>query len=63
MIALVELDEGPRMLANIVGVPPEPEHLPLDGRVKVEFQPRGDQALPVLRMLEPVPAAAGAESR
>ena len=37
MIALVELDEGPRMLTNIVGVPPEPEHLPLDGRVQVEF--------------------------
>jgi hypothetical protein len=40
------------MLTNIVGVPPEPEHLPLDGRVQVEFQPRGDQALPVFRMAD-----------
>ena len=54
VIALVELDEGPRMLTNIVGVPPAPEYLPLNGRVQVEFQPRGDQALPVFRMTGPV---------
>jgi uncharacterized OB-fold protein len=59
VIALVELDEGPRMLTNIVGVPPEPGHLPLDGRVEVEFQPRGDQVLPVFRMSEPVFPMAG----
>jgi uncharacterized protein len=50
VIALVELDQGPRMLTNIVGVPADPEHLPLDGRVQVEFEQRGDQALPVFRM-------------
>jgi hypothetical protein len=38
------------MMTNIVGVPPEPENLPLDSRVQVEFEPRGDQALPVFRM-------------
>jgi hypothetical protein len=63
VIALVELDEGPRMLTNIVGVPPGPEHLPLDGRVQVEFQPRGDQALPVFRMSDPVSTTAGEEPR
>jgi uncharacterized protein len=63
VIALVELDEGPRMLTNIVGVPPEPQYLPLDGRVQVEFQPRGEQALPVFRMTGPAPAAPGAEPR
>lgn len=49
VIALVELDEGPRMMTTIVGVTPEPGSLPLDGRVHVEFEPRGEQALPVFR--------------
>jgi uncharacterized OB-fold protein len=47
VIALVELDEGPRLMTNIVGVSPEPGNLPLDSRVRVDFEPRGDQALPV----------------
>jgi hypothetical protein len=50
VIALIELDEGPRMLSNIVGVEPLPENLPLDGRVQVEFEPRGEQVLPVFRL-------------
>jgi uncharacterized protein len=50
VIALIELDEGPRMLSNIVGVEPAPENLPLDSRVRVEFEPRGQQALPVFRL-------------
>ncbi|MBV9325691.1 MAG: Zn-ribbon domain-containing OB-fold protein [Chloroflexi bacterium] len=55
IIALVELDEGPRMLTNIVGVIPEPEELPLDAAVRVDFEPRGDQALPVFRLLDSSP--------
>jgi hypothetical protein len=51
VIAIVELDEGPRMLTNIVGVTPEPGNLPLDSRVQVEFEARGDQALPVFRLV------------
>lgn len=51
VIALVQLDEGPRMLTNIIGVAPEPENLPLDSRVRVDFEPRGDQALPVFRLV------------
>jgi uncharacterized protein len=50
VIALIELDEGPRMLSNIVGVAPEPENLPLDARVRVQFEPRGDQALPMFSL-------------
>lgn len=50
VIALIELDEGPRMLSNIVGVAPEPENLPLDARVRVRFEPRGEQALPVFSL-------------
>jgi uncharacterized protein len=56
VIALVELDEGPRMLTNIVGVDPEPDNLPLDGRVTVEFEQRGEQALPVFRLTGQVAA-------
>ena len=50
VIALIELDEGPRMLSNIVGVAPESENLPLDARVRVRFEPRGEQALPVFSL-------------
>lgn len=51
VIALIELDEGPRMLSNIVGVVPEPENLPLDARVRVKFEPRGEQTLPVFSLV------------
>ena len=50
VIALVKLDEGPTMMSNIVGVAPEPENLPLDAPVQVDFEPRGEQALPVFRI-------------
>jgi uncharacterized OB-fold protein len=50
IIALVELDEGPRMMTNIVGVEPVPENLPLDSRVRVEFEARDTQAIPVFRL-------------
>jgi uncharacterized OB-fold protein len=52
IIALVELDEGPRLLTNIVGVPPDPERLPLDAPLRVDFEGRGDQAIPVFRLVE-----------
>lgn len=51
VVALVELDEGPRMLTNIVGVAPDPDHLPLDAAVEVVFEPiGGEQAVPVFRL-------------
>lgn len=56
VIALVQLEEGPRMLTNIVGTEPEPENLALDAALTVEFEPRGSQALPVFR-LDPEAAA------
>jgi uncharacterized OB-fold protein len=48
-IAIVELDEGPKLMSSIVGVPQTPEALLLDMPVAVEFEPRGDQMLPVFR--------------
>lgn len=50
VIAVVELDEGPRMMTNIVGVEPMAEHLELDMALFVEFEPRGDaMTVPVFR--------------
>jgi uncharacterized OB-fold protein len=46
-IAVVELEEGPRMMTNIVGIENTPENLVLDMDLEVEFESRGDQAIPV----------------
>jgi len=44
-LAYVELDEGPRMLTNIVGV--DPTRVEIGQRVRVQFDPAGDDdALP-----------------
>ena len=47
VVALVELEEGPRMMTNIVGIKPDPELLTLDMPLTVTFQPRGEFSLPV----------------
>lgn len=52
VIALVTLDEGVRMMTNIVGVSPEPESLPLGMRLRVQFEQRGDQWLPMFTKQE-----------
>lgn len=52
VIAIVKLAEGPRMLTNVVGVPPEPEHLPLDMPLRVTYEERGDQVLPLFTPVE-----------
>ena len=46
-IAVVELEEGPRMMTNIVGLPATPEALELDMPLQVSFERRGDVSLPV----------------
>lgn len=48
-IAVVELDEGPRMMTNVVGVDQTPEALVLDMALTVTFEARGDLMLPVFR--------------
>ena len=42
-IAVVELGEGPRMMANIVGCPQTPEALVLDMALEVTFEKQNDQ--------------------
>ena len=51
-IAVVELEEGPRLMTNIVGVENTPENLVLDMALEVVFQERGDQCVPVFRPAE-----------
>lgn len=46
-LAVVQLEEGPRMMTNIVGVENTPENLVLDMPLQVTFERRGDMALPV----------------
>lgn len=46
-IAIVELEEGPRMMTNIVEVEPTPERLVLDMALEVRFEDRGEITVPV----------------
>jgi uncharacterized OB-fold protein len=49
-IAIVELDEGPRMMSNIVGCPQTPEALVLDMPLMVTFEQLSEEiALPLFR--------------
>ena len=50
VIAIVELDEGPRMMTNIVGVDPQPQKLLIDMAVEVEWDQQNDDInLPLFR--------------
>ncbi len=49
-IAVVELEEGPRMMTNIVEAPQTPEALVLDMALEVVFEPQTDTiTLPLFR--------------
>jgi uncharacterized OB-fold protein len=50
VIAVVELEEGPRMMTNIIGVEPTPENLAVDMPVEVSFEKQDDRiTLPLFR--------------
>jgi len=49
VIAVVELEEGPRLLSNLVGVAADPDALPIDLPVVVAFEAVGDVTLPLFR--------------
>jgi uncharacterized protein len=55
-VAVVELEEGPRMLTGLVDVDPTPEALVLDMPLRVRFERRGGYALPVFAPAEGVSA-------
>jgi uncharacterized OB-fold protein len=53
LVALVDLDEGVRIVSNLVGV--DPADIAIGMPVQVEFEARGaDQAVPVFRPTEVV---------
>jgi uncharacterized protein len=52
-IAIVELDEGPRMLSNIINCPQTPEALQLDMPLEVVFEKQSDEiTLPLFQPAE-----------
>jgi uncharacterized OB-fold protein len=51
-IAVVELEEGPRMMSNIVGIENTPENLVLDMPLQVSFEKRGSVMLPLFTPAE-----------
>lgn len=48
VVAVVELDEGPRLLSNIVGAPVDGVHC--DARVEVVFETAGDWVIPRFKL-------------
>lgn len=48
-IAVVMLEEGVKVMTNIVDCPPEPEHLVLDMALEATFEERGDVTVPQFR--------------
>jgi hypothetical protein len=54
ILAIVELDEGPRMMTNIVGTDPDPAKLPFDAPVEVVFDDvTPELTLPKFRLVQP----------
>jgi hypothetical protein len=50
VIAIVQLDEGPRMMSNLVGVEPDPEQIRCDMPLEVTFEDLSDEiSLPLWR--------------
>ena len=48
--AIVQLDEGPRMMTNLVGIEPDPEKIRCDMPVEVDFLDLTDEmSLPVFK--------------
>ena len=49
VVALIDLDEGPRMMSNVVGTPAE--EVKIGDRVRVTFEPVSDAAaLPLFEL-------------
>ena len=50
VIAIVQLEEGPRMMTNIIDVEPTPEALPIDLPLEVTWEQQNDDiTLPMFR--------------
>lgn len=61
--ALVELDEGPRMMTNLVEVEPDPERIRCDAPVEVVFTEVAEGVtLPLFRLVEQGEGAGSSET-
>ena len=49
VVAVVELEEGVRMVSNILDIPADPDALELDMALEVAFEERGAVAVPQFR--------------
>ena len=50
VIAIVELEEGPRLMSNVIGIEPTPENLPIDLPLEVTWEQQTDEiTLPLFR--------------
>jgi uncharacterized OB-fold protein len=55
VVALVDLDEGPRLMTNVVGSPPD--DVAIGARVQVRFEPVSDDAsMPMFELASDEPA-------
>lgn len=50
IIALAELEEGPRLLTNLPGTPPEPAALKIGASLSVTFEERRGMTIPQFRL-------------
>jgi uncharacterized OB-fold protein len=53
VIALAELEEGPRMMTNLPGAPADPAALRIGAPLTVTFEERGDMVIPQFRLEDP----------
>jgi len=51
IVAIAELAEGPRMLTNLPGTSPDPARISIGAELEVEFELRGEMAIPQFRMV------------
>ncbi|GAA3227837.1 Zn-ribbon domain-containing OB-fold protein [Pseudonocardia petroleophila] len=51
VIAIVELDEGPRLTSTVVGT--DPDDLTIGARLRVDFEDDGTVSVPVFRVVAP----------
>lgn len=49
IVALAELREGPRLMTNLPGTPPDPSALTIGMKLEVTYEERGDMVLPQFR--------------
>jgi uncharacterized OB-fold protein len=50
IVALAELEEGPRMMTNLPGSPADPSRLNIGAPLVVTFEARGDMVIPQFRV-------------